>query len=81
MLTPHEFATLMLVREGPDQIDPGRAELDTLVERHLVAMERLASGRQQPHLTDDGDSILKAVARAVGACAPRGRSFGAKRPA
>ena len=34
----------MLVREGPDQIDPGRAELDTLVERRLVAMERLESG-------------------------------------
>jgi hypothetical protein len=81
MLTPHEFATLMLVREGPDQIDPGRAELDTLIERHFVAMARLESGRQQPQLTDDGETVLRAVAGAAGACAPRVRSFGAKRPA
>lgn len=70
MLTPHEFATLMLIRDGRDQIDPDRVELGTLVERQLVALERLASGRERPHLTDDGDSILRAVARASGACAP-----------
>ena len=29
MLSPHEFATLMLVKAAPDQIDLNRDELDT----------------------------------------------------
>ncbi|MGF7000832.1 hypothetical protein [Paraburkholderia sp. GAS32] len=63
MLSPHEFATLMLIKASPDQIDLGRAELDTLFEQQLISLENLASGRSRPHVTSDGDSILKAVAR------------------
>ncbi|MEM5387827.1 hypothetical protein VSR68_30185 [Paraburkholderia phymatum] len=63
MLSPHEFATLMLVKAAPDQIDLNREELDTLLEQQLVALEQLASGRQRPRLTRDGDSVLQAVAR------------------
>ncbi|MFL9965287.1 hypothetical protein PQR02_30400 [Paraburkholderia sediminicola] len=63
MLSPHEFATLMLIKSAPDQIDLGRAELDTLFERQLISRENLTSGRSRPHVTSDGDSILKAVAR------------------
>jgi len=63
MLSPHEFATLMLIKAAPDQIDLGRTELDTLFERQLISLENLASGRSRPHVTSDGDSILKAVAR------------------
>ena len=63
MLSPHEFATLMLIKASPDQIDLGRAELDTLFEQQLISLENLASGRSRPHVTSDGDSILRAVAR------------------
>jgi hypothetical protein len=63
MLSPHEFATLMLIKASPDQIDLGRAELDTLFEQQLISLENLASGRSRPHVTSDGDSILKAVGR------------------
>ncbi|MGF6931063.1 hypothetical protein OKW41_000202 [Paraburkholderia sp. UCT70] len=63
MLSPHEFATLMLVKDAPDQIDLNRTELDTLLERQLIALEQLASGRQRPLLARDGDSVLQAVAR------------------
>ena len=63
MLSPHEFATLMLIKASPDQIDLGRAELDTLFEQQLISLENLASGHSRPHVTSDGDSILKAVAR------------------
>ncbi|MBN3787842.1 hypothetical protein [Burkholderia sp. Ac-20353] len=63
MLSPHEFATLMLVKSAPDQIDLGREELDTLLEQQLVALEQLASGQQRPHLTRNGDAVLQAVAR------------------
>jgi hypothetical protein len=63
MLSPHEFATLMLIKAAPDQIEPGRAEFDTLLERQLISLESLASGRPRPHVTSHGDSILKAIAR------------------
>ncbi len=48
MLSPKEFATLMLVKAAPDQIDMCREELDTLLERQLVALEDLASGTPAP---------------------------------
>jgi hypothetical protein len=63
MLTPHECAVLMLIRSAPEQIDLDRAELDTLMERQLVTLERLASGAQRPRLTEGGDSLLWALAR------------------
>jgi hypothetical protein len=62
MLSPHEFATLMLVAAAPEQIDLNREDLDTLLERQLVALEQLGSGAQRPRLTRDGDSVLRAVA-------------------
>jgi hypothetical protein len=63
MLSPHEFATLMLVKDAPEQIDLNREELDVLLERQLVALEQLATGAQRPRLTRDGDSMLRAITR------------------
>ncbi|WP_206998064.1 hypothetical protein [Trinickia mobilis] len=62
MLSPHEFATLLLVKDAADEI-ADRAELSALVERQLVALEELASGVTRPRLTDCGDTILEAIAR------------------
>jgi hypothetical protein len=59
MLSPYEFATLMLIKDAPDQIGLDRAELDTLPERQLLALEELKSGVRQPCLTRDGNSILE----------------------
>lgn len=58
MLSPHEFATLMLVRQAPDQLDMNRAELDALLERQLVMLEHCTGGRRRAHLTDKGRSFL-----------------------
>jgi hypothetical protein len=63
MLSPHEFAILMLIRFSPEQIDLDREELHTLLERQLVALDDLPSGAQRPRLTQDGDSILRIIAR------------------
>jgi hypothetical protein len=63
MLSPHEFATLMLVKDAPDELELDRAELDILLEQQLVAFETLSSGQQRPQITSDGVSILKAVTR------------------
>ena len=61
MLSPHEFATLMLVRHAPDQLDMNRAELDALLERQLVILEHSAEGHRLAQLTDKGESLLKVL--------------------
>ncbi|WP_144152777.1 hypothetical protein [Paraburkholderia sp. BCC1885] len=63
MLSPHEFATLMLVRNAPDQIHLDRTDLDALLERQLVSLQNLADKHRPASLTASGDSILKAVER------------------
>ena len=63
MLSPHEFATLMLVRSAPDQVDMNRAELNALLERQLVSLEQLAEGHRRLSLTESGHSLLETVGR------------------
>jgi len=63
MLSPHEFATLLLVKDAPQQVEMEREELDALLERQLVLLERLASGAKQVKLTDIGHHALKAMRR------------------
>ncbi|ASV98184.1 hypothetical protein GNZ12_01370 [Paraburkholderia sp. 1N] len=63
MLSPHEFATLLLVKDAPNQVDMEREELDALLERQLVQLERLASGNEQWRVTETGDSALRAIKR------------------
>ncbi|MGF6773066.1 hypothetical protein P3T18_005571 [Paraburkholderia sp. GAS199] len=63
MLSPHEFATLLLVKDAPNQVDMEREELDALLERQLVQLERLASGNEQWSVTESGDSALRAIKR------------------
>ncbi|SFQ24997.1 hypothetical protein [Ralstonia sp. NFACC01] len=62
MLSAHEFATLMLVSQSPEQVDMNRAELDSLLERQLVMLARSAEGhRRRARLTDAGRSVLQAL--------------------
>ncbi|HEY1610280.1 MAG TPA: hypothetical protein VGG24_13505 [Paraburkholderia sp.] len=61
MLSPHEYATLMLVRSAPDQVDMNRTELDTLLEQQLVSLEQLAEGHRRLSLTHSGRSLLDTV--------------------
>jgi len=63
MLSPHEFATLLLVKDAPNQLEMEREELDALLERQLVELERLASGFEQWRLTESGDSAVRAIKR------------------
>jgi hypothetical protein len=63
MLSPHEFATLLLVKDAPNQVDMDREELDALFERQLVQLEKLASGLKQWRVTDIGDSAIRAIKR------------------
>lgn len=61
MLSPHEFATLMLVRHAPDQLDMNRGELDALLENQLVMLENSAQGVKLPRLTGKGNTYLNAL--------------------
>lgn len=63
MLSPHEFATLMLLKDAPEPMSLDRADLEALLEHQLVTLEWLASGQQRPLVTDDGQFFLKAGAR------------------
>ena len=63
MLSPHELATLMLVRSAPDQIDTTRVELDTLLDYRLISLEPRVGGWRRPMLTPAGVHLLDAAAR------------------
>ncbi|MFC4522599.1 hypothetical protein [Cupriavidus pinatubonensis] len=63
MLSPHEIAALILVKEAPAPVDLDPADLDTLLEHQLVTLEKRPSDHARPRLTQRGDSLLKAVSR------------------
>jgi hypothetical protein len=63
MLSPHEFATLMLVKRAPDQIGLGHANLEALLKRQLVALKEDLSDRPRHCITRQGEALLYAVAR------------------
>jgi hypothetical protein len=63
MLSPHEIATLMLVRSAPEQVEMSRVELGTLLDSQFVSLEKGAGGWRRLTLTAAGQQLLKAVAR------------------
>lgn len=62
MLSPHEFAALLLVGDRRDLDELDRGDLASLVERQLVALDKLV-GARQPCLTARGATVVKAVTR------------------
>lgn len=63
MLSPHELATLMLIKNAPGRIEPDREELWALRDLHLVIVDTPESGFPTPRVTPQGDALLRAVAR------------------
>ncbi len=61
MLSHHEIATLILVKDAQDPRELDPADLDTLLEHEFVALEKRPSGQASPRITHRGHSILKAV--------------------
>ena len=64
MLSPHELATLMLVKDAPDRMEANRLELGALRELELIEIEPPESGLPMPRVTPRGDAVLRAIARA-----------------
>lgn len=63
MLSPHEVATLLLVKDAPDPAELDHADLDALLERELVQLAKLDSGHRRPCIIARGGAVLKAIAR------------------
>ena len=66
MLSPHEFATLMLIESAPEQVELNRIDLAALLERRLVSFESPVDPTNRPRrpaLTPTGQFVLEAAAR------------------
>ncbi|MFJ4292980.1 hypothetical protein ACIP1U_24870 [Cupriavidus sp. NPDC089707] len=63
VLSPHEIAALILVKDAPnpEELDP--VAIDMLLTHQFVTLEDRPSGQACPRLTPRGDSVLKAVGR------------------
>jgi len=53
----------MLLKDAPDLPSLDGADLEALLDRQLVTLEQLASGRQRPLITRNGQMFLNAAAR------------------
>ncbi|MBP0591957.1 hypothetical protein J8I87_19945 [Paraburkholderia sp. LEh10] len=57
MLSPHEFATLMLIKDATPQSDFDQADLIALADREFITIGR-AQASMPPRLTDRGHALL-----------------------
>ncbi|CAG9252254.1 conserved hypothetical protein [Paraburkholderia unamae] len=64
MLSPHELATLMLVKDAPERMEADRLELAALHELQLIEIEIPVAGLPVPRVTARGTAVLRAFARA-----------------
>lgn len=63
MLSHHEFATLVLVHDRSEPAGLDRADVEALLARELVTLERLGPNRSRAQLTIQGYMYLKALGR------------------
>lgn len=63
MLSPHEFAVLLLVNheDGAESREFDRADMAALIERHLITLERRGPNHCYVHVTLQGYRFLKAA--------------------
>ncbi|AUT63910.1 MULTISPECIES: hypothetical protein [Paraburkholderia] len=57
MLSPHEFSTLMLIKNATSQSDFDQADLLALADREFITIE-LPEASVTPRLTDRGHALL-----------------------
>jgi len=64
MLSPREFATLMLVKNASYPFDLSHEDLDALLTHQLIALDKELPGQLRPYVTHHGEAVLRSVARA-----------------
>lgn len=60
MLSPHEFAVLLLVNDGAESAELDQADVEALIERQLVTLECQGPDRCYARVTLQGYVFLKA---------------------
>ncbi|MDO3622835.1 hypothetical protein Q3O98_17280 [Ralstonia pseudosolanacearum] len=60
MLSPHEFAVLLLVNDSAESSELDRADVEVLIERKLVTLECYEPDRCYAQVTPQGTEFLKA---------------------
>ncbi|MEC5409969.1 hypothetical protein VOM14_31045 [Paraburkholderia sp. MPAMCS5] len=63
MLSAHEVATLLLLKDAPERIASDCAELGALRELQLIANAPAGSDLRLLRVTPRGDAVLRAFAR------------------
>ncbi|SOZ40053.1 hypothetical protein [Cupriavidus neocaledonicus] len=63
MLSHHEIATLVLVNDRSDATGLDHADMQALLEKQLITLERLGPTLAHPQVTIQGYAFLKAVGR------------------
>jgi hypothetical protein len=58
VLSPHEFATLMLIKDAKYQSDFDQADLIALADRDLITIGLPNAARIAPCVTDRGHALL-----------------------
>lgn len=64
MLSAHELATLLLIKDSPERIGVDRSELGALRALDLVEIESPEAARPVARITDRGAFMLRAIAAA-----------------
>ncbi len=60
MLSPHEFAVLLLVSDSAESCELDPADVEALIERKLIALECDGPGHSYARVTLQGHAFLKA---------------------
>ncbi len=63
MLSPHELATLMLIKDAIDPAELDPADFKTLLEQQFATREQRAPGCHRALITINGHAFLKAIQR------------------
>jgi len=58
MLSPHEFATLMLVKDARHESDFDQADLRALLDKQLIELVSVTAASALPRMTDRGRALL-----------------------
>jgi len=63
VLSHHEIATLVLVNDHSDATELDDADMQALLEKQFITLERLGPTLAHPQVTIQGYAFLKAVGR------------------
>lgn len=61
MLSLHEAAALMVLKQVSHHFQPDRADLEALQAQQLIAIETLPCGQTRFEITNHGSNVLRSI--------------------